>query len=520
MKNLDLNVLLFELRRQNISPMKFKTNKEKILYTLLFIIQILWLTTISTSRFVAPDEGFYLLAAELVTQGSKPYLDFFYPQAPYQPYFIASWFQLFGASWLSARWFSAIIFALLGLLVFARLRKSCSWPAALVGLLLLNTSTLTLNWLLTIKNYGLPTLFLFASYYLLVFSPNRWRYFWSGLFLALAIGCRSYVAVLAPLCLLIIFFRNRQLFIPFLVGGIIGLTPMLALFCLDPGKFWFNNLGYHLLRSGLTPTKAIEQKLLILQGLLGLRPSMKFVSLQIPILLWISIFSLILMVIKRCRFDWSILFITALLIISLTPTPTLVQYFVILVPFLITITVLLIDQLRVIKYGPIIYGSAILVLGLAYSWRFSTDLYSFIERPSQVTSFRGSSLVPPHTIDQLDQLAKKIADNNPKNEELVAIWPGYIFNSQANFAPEIANNFGFNIARKLSPQEQDRFKIISLARLKQRVQSGVPLLVLNQSAAQKLISSKTLSKYYHKVFSDHDMIIYRFDPTKAITPIL
>ena len=56
-------------------------------------------------RLVVRDEGFYLLAADLVMRGERPYLDFFYPQTPLLPYLYGAWLRLFGHTWVAARVF-------------------------------------------------------------------------------------------------------------------------------------------------------------------------------------------------------------------------------------------------------------------------------------------------------------------------------------------------------------------------------------------------------------------------------
>jgi hypothetical protein len=49
------------------------------------------------------DEGFHLLAAQLIIRNGKtPYLDFFFPQAPLNAYWNAGWMRLFGDTWRTA----------------------------------------------------------------------------------------------------------------------------------------------------------------------------------------------------------------------------------------------------------------------------------------------------------------------------------------------------------------------------------------------------------------------------------
>jgi len=48
------------------------------------------------------DEGFHLLAAQLIKNGRTPYLDFFFPQAPLNAYWNAGWMILFSDTWRTA----------------------------------------------------------------------------------------------------------------------------------------------------------------------------------------------------------------------------------------------------------------------------------------------------------------------------------------------------------------------------------------------------------------------------------
>ena len=48
------------------------------------------------------DEGFHLLAAQLIGAGKRPYLDFCFPQTPLNAYWNALWMAVFGESWRTA----------------------------------------------------------------------------------------------------------------------------------------------------------------------------------------------------------------------------------------------------------------------------------------------------------------------------------------------------------------------------------------------------------------------------------
>src|SRR5208282_3076932 len=54
------------------------------------------------------DEGFHLLAAQLILSGMRPYLDFFHAQTPLYAYWNAFWMRLFGDNWHVAHALSTV----------------------------------------------------------------------------------------------------------------------------------------------------------------------------------------------------------------------------------------------------------------------------------------------------------------------------------------------------------------------------------------------------------------------------
>ncbi|MBX3204236.1 MAG: glycosyltransferase family 39 protein [Labilithrix sp.] len=119
------------------------------------------------------DEGYYALAAELVTHGRAPYADFFYPQGPLYPYLLAPFVLLFGARFLVLRLassaFAAIAAALVAHLVH---RETRSRLAAVAAVVLFATHELSWQWLVTIRPYGLGVALLLGSL-VLATPPDR-----------------------------------------------------------------------------------------------------------------------------------------------------------------------------------------------------------------------------------------------------------------------------------------------------------------------------------------------------------
>src|SRR5689334_11737193 len=88
-----------------------------LLLVIVFASELFFFTAVAWHRFVDGDEGFYLLASRLVLEHKKPYVDFFYTQAPLLPYVYGIWDKLAGVTWTSAKLLSALLTAGLGTLV-------------------------------------------------------------------------------------------------------------------------------------------------------------------------------------------------------------------------------------------------------------------------------------------------------------------------------------------------------------------------------------------------------------------
>src|SRR5262249_12147872 len=118
------------------------------------------------------DEGFHLLAAQLINSGKKPYLDFIYPQTPLYAYLNAAWMQLFGQSWRSAHILSAFLTAgcviLTSSFVFERIPEQ-AWKlsAALIAALLIGLNSVVIAFGTIGQPYGVSLFLIVASFRLI-----------------------------------------------------------------------------------------------------------------------------------------------------------------------------------------------------------------------------------------------------------------------------------------------------------------------------------------------------------------
>src|SRR5271168_370226 len=54
------------------------------------------------------DEGFHLVAAQLINAGKRPYVDFLFAQTPLNAYWNALWLRVFGQTWHTAHALAAL----------------------------------------------------------------------------------------------------------------------------------------------------------------------------------------------------------------------------------------------------------------------------------------------------------------------------------------------------------------------------------------------------------------------------
>src|SRR6202000_783228 len=77
------------------------------------------------------DEGFHLLAAQLIDSGKRPYIDFCFPQTPLNAYWNAAWLRALGQTWRVPHAVSTVLVMAAMLLaaqfVYARLPEAQSW---------------------------------------------------------------------------------------------------------------------------------------------------------------------------------------------------------------------------------------------------------------------------------------------------------------------------------------------------------------------------------------------------------
>jgi len=495
-------------------------------------------TFIAWHRFVDGDEGFYLLASRLVLEHKRPYLDFFYTQAPLLPYVYGAWMRCFGVTWLSGKLLAALLTALLGSLMSAEvLHLTRRWFAALLAALLFASSTLIFGFYPVVKSYSLAGLLLFGAYVLVSKTSadvSLWVPGAAGLLLGLSVSTRSYLVLTLPILLCWIIKNSEQALrgsvLSFLCGFGAGVVPCLYLFAASPRAFLFNNVGYHALRSN--------------GGLLGMWSEKVFALLAVFLsrvesnglqtsLIFISSLVLLRSMPKR-RYAPRLAFQMALAIglISLLPTPVHPQYFCLAIPFLLlTAVCAFADYLARLERGPARVGVAVLcgVLVAGYVGAAVGDFRRYLVTGDDVPGLE-PGLANDYRLAQVLAVSRAVDQIAAPGETVASFWPGYIFQTHAEPLRGLENDFSLPIAGVLSAERRAAYNIVAPEDVEAGFEAHQPRVVVlrdhisvpsNVEYRQKVrvvedeLRASLKAQGYYRVGVVDDISIYAFSPRVA-----
>ena len=224
----------------------------------LVVLLAAGLCVYSQTRAFAWDEGFHLLAAQLIGKGKRPYLDFFHPQTPLNAYWNAAWFALFGDTWRTAHAVAAIVTALAVLLLANYLLRRFpvrEWrtPTAIAGAVLVGLNAKVFCFGTVGQAYALCLFLIVAAFCAAVSGVERERPLEAaaaGFCASAAANASLLTAPVAPILLLWILIHNRagtrwSKSAAFVAAAVIPCLPLLTLFSQGPRQTVFNIFDYH-----------------------------------------------------------------------------------------------------------------------------------------------------------------------------------------------------------------------------------------------------------------------------------
>lgn len=400
-------------------------------FLVLFIVY-LWL---AKHRNVDGDEGLFLEAARLVSEGKRPYWDFFYQQMPLLPYLYAAWMEIFGFSLQAGRVLSALLTATTGLIVIGYVARSTK------NLILVNVcfffflaSGMVLAWAPVIKTHPLNMLGLTLSTLALLSWKNHARRPWwllliSGLAIGIGINGRL---TLAPYCVLfsifILAFSRRRFRDLLLFSTAVTLPSLPSLYFLywDPVLFYQYNLNYH---TQIYPGIADGEFRLSLAQVV-------FVETQMLLLIALFLGGLGL----SCRKGWRALFHTdqflltcvagIYILVHLKTATPFTQYFSTLIPPLILGTIPLLEWVLGKKK----------LLALA---ALAPALVIYVGATNRVLNHEINSMGSDNALWDLKKLQRAVVAIQGlvrPGEPCLTWWPGYAFLAGCVSVPGMENH--------------------------------------------------------------------------------
>lgn len=207
------------------------------------------------------DEGWYLYAARLVSEGRMPYRDFAFMQGPVMPavYSAVSWlFERWGLA--AGRAFTALL-GLAGAFMTAALAgrlapKGRGGHAAFVAFSLTAVNVYQSYYCTVVKTYALAGLALVCGLWLLAIAESRRSRLaaaLAGAAIVAAAGTRSSIGAVAALAFAYLVLNARRLgfhaWLWYALGSAAaGAIALLPFFLAAPEGFWFFVVKYHTLR--------------------------------------------------------------------------------------------------------------------------------------------------------------------------------------------------------------------------------------------------------------------------------
>ena len=416
--------------------------------------QVLVFGPLVAFRFLDGDEGVYAYASRLALHGHVPYRDFFYEQMPLLPYVYGAWIGVFGESWYSARSLSALAAAGVGALLYLHVeRRLGRWPA-LAATCLYALSGLVFGYFTIVKTFALASLFLFGAYVFVETRRPRWLA--AGLLVGLAVDTRLVFAAAIP-AFAVLAARRRGL--PSFGGGLAaGLVPSLVFLALSPHNFVFDNLRYHGEKTSHGLIGEPVQKLRTAGNLIGFGNADHALGVQFLLLLVAAAWALWLL---RRRLPFAAAVAVSLGIASFLPTPTYVQYFCVVVPYLVLLAVELAAR----------WPRAVLAGLAAYAAAGAVALAHDVQT---------SPLLKP-SIRSVERVAATAESRTQPGETVLSGWPGYLFGTHANAVSGYTNQFAPVAAAKVSSGEAERVHVLSEPALEALIRRRVPRLVVERN---------------------------------------
>lgn len=478
-------------------PAKNSLGSTKLLFASVALASLVYLAGLIYYAQVRPldgDEGYYTTAARLVWEGKTPYKNFSYPQGVLLPY-IYSWiWAIHPHSLVSMRVLSAACGAtavfLWGIWLISTRRLSATVALATFAVILLNPYWAW--WNVAVKTFAaanlLTSIAMICLYAALQSQRIKW-YFIAGVALGACAAVRSLYAPLVPFVLVWLLQmewrtskRSYTATLSYLGGAACGVLPMLFSFVSDPQTFVFNNINYRRL---LSPHESLRHTVHVyLNNLLSLLHHTYFVAT----ILLALVGALSLLKRRKGRdlpynrqdylyFELAVLMLMVYVATASIPFPVYDQYFTSpLLPFLV----------------------AFIAEGLRVTFRFQTASIVLLAVIAPILFLHGIKReaaeyapTPNLQLSSFRNVTEVLEANSREDDVVLSIWPGYVFEAGRRYFPGSENQFGYDVASKISSEARAQYHVISKEEVRRALSSGAVSVYI--SSASKYYLEATMS---------------------------
>ncbi len=418
------------------------------------------------------DEHQFMASAFMVAEyGLHPYKDFAYFHMPnlvylYTPFFFTS------HPFMLARLFVGICGLAISLTIFLYARSRMTSHGKLISLVvpicitgLLIHSSLFGHGLECVWNHTPATLCAILSFLLhchAIRNKKPSTFFLSGLSLGMAIGIRlSFAPLIIPFVLAIAVFlpatfKTKGLYsLAFLAGGFVSNLPAIFFLYTSLDDFLFGNLAYPKLN-----TLYREEMLYpIAMDLFGkIKYLLKEISAQPSdvLVLVVTLYSLVLFIIHRIRSrerpNFEMMFLLVCLPFlyygCIVPTPSWPQYYFVLMPFFMLLTIHALSGLRREAFSE---ASVVLLVVVAIvSFIYGSPLV----KGSAIRSLTKPELLPPIQLHKEAGVIKSLIDSKGEKGRVLTLSPIYAVESHLPIYEEfVTGPFAWRVSYLLSYEE-------------------------------------------------------------------
>ncbi len=436
-----------------------------LLWMCLLLIGAALIVYSQTVAFVW-DEGFHLVAAQLIAWGKTPYIDFAFPQTLLNAYFNAGVLLWVAHSWHAIHAFDSLFVIaavwLTSTYVMSRFpverwRLCCAIVVAgFVGL-----DTVVVAFGPIAQAYGSGLFLVVVAFRVAIVSIDRrtpWMAFLVALLAGAAAGSTLLAAPVIPVFLVWLLVRNqvgsrRNKFLAFCAGVLVPFLPELYLLLKAPRQTFFNVVRYQALFRRVNWGDVNAHDFDVFTDWT--------VSAQTLFLGLLALIGL-LYIVKKSSWERTVrreFYLAAWLSIALglyisTAHPTFGRYFIFMIPFtaILASAGFYYTASRLIGEDRPRWPTAILVFILA------TSVAKYVFDDRDATNWH-----------DYEKIAAKVKEVTPPGQEFMADELVYFL---LRLTPPSGMEFSYSHKIELSPDQARLYRVISLAQLKKQIAAG------------------------------------------------